>query len=444
MLKPDLVDTVIYHSPCTDGTGSAYVAWRYLHSNAPLREVKFIPGSYSNKRTPDVTGKNVLICDFSYRKSTFDQLKEQANAILIIDHHASAEKDLQDVPDDNKIFDMNHSGAYLVWKYFYPEEPVPLLIQYIQDRDIWTKEMPNTDAFFAWFQFYIAKSDNLLETFEIFDKYAKDDYLLMQMINTHGVAMKSQNDGYISQGVSHVTPKFIQLASGYYFVPHINTTVLKSDIGNQAFDKCPLIDFSVSYSINDKYSSTSFSLRSTNKHVDVSKIAFSLGGGGHRNASGAGVSYVTSVLPGRVIDDTGSLYWALGRIYYRSLWGCHVVYLNSSIHKAKLGRYLLQTKYVDSDGNPVQNCRAIYDSFIDGEGEDNPPPRDIAAIWEYNGVTDITTFTVVINPSLPKDVRESIRTMLSDKYPSYKEFGNVKFNGLKKDMFIYDLFSRCL
>ena len=142
-----------------------------------------------------------------------------------------------------------------------------------------------------------------------------------------------------------------------------------------------------------------------------------------------GVQYVTNVLPGRVIDETGSLYWVLERIYYRELWGYHVVYLNSSIHKAKLGKYLLQTKY-----NSVQNCRAIYDALV---GEGDPLPRDIAAVWDYDGVKDVTTFTVVINPKLEKDVRESIEAMLNDKLGMYKESGRIKFNGLKNDLFIY-------
>jgi hypothetical protein len=43
---------------------------------------------------------------------------------------------------------MNKSGARLAWEFF-PDKPVPGLIRYVEDRDIWKWEFPESPAFLA-------------------------------------------------------------------------------------------------------------------------------------------------------------------------------------------------------------------------------------------------------------------------------------------------------
>lgn len=45
---------------------------------------------------------------------------------------------------------MDHSGAYLVWKYFFPDTDIPLFIRYIEDADLNTNLMEIFDKFKAW------------------------------------------------------------------------------------------------------------------------------------------------------------------------------------------------------------------------------------------------------------------------------------------------------
>lgn len=61
---------------------------------------------------------------------------------------------------------MTHSGAMLTWFYFFPEIEPPLLIKYIEDRDIWTKALPNTDDFSSWF--YTLPLGNILFVFSTY------------------------------------------------------------------------------------------------------------------------------------------------------------------------------------------------------------------------------------------------------------------------------------
>lgn len=421
-LKPQDVDIVIYHNPCNDGFGSRYCAEKYFRTNFPNKQVEYVPMSIGIPPPDNLEGKNVLICDYSYRKDILLELLKKVKNLLIIDHHKSAEKDLKDIDDKHKIFDMKHSGAMLTYYYFFPNQPVPLLIQYIEDRDIWTKKLPNNDHFSSWFH-------TLDFDYDIYDKYGSDDALLKTMIDTYGKSYSELNDYYVKQACTYVVPKFQRIKDKYYFVGYVNTTVLKSDIGNKIFDTFKHLDFSAVYSINESSDSTSFSLRSTDVHMDVSEVAFSLGGGGHRNASGVNVQYVCNRLPGPVFDN-GKLYENICKIYVDDLAINNltinnellsVIYLFSSVHKFRLGTYLLQTKYmenrdtndnntVNTDKRPVQECCDIIRQRDNVKEYFN---SHIACVLDYNPIDDETYYTFVFDKKISKTQIEAVNNFFN-------------------------------
>ena len=87
----DQIDMVIYHHPCNDGFGSAYVVWRYYKETSNDRDIEYVGVSHSGK-FPDVSGKNVLICDYSYPLNVMEKIQRIAKSVLVIDHHATARK----------------------------------------------------------------------------------------------------------------------------------------------------------------------------------------------------------------------------------------------------------------------------------------------------------------------------------------------------------------
>lgn len=395
-LLPDEIDYVIYHSPCSDGTGSGLVAWKYLSNKFPERQVTYKPMSIGALPPDDIHGKNVLICDYSYKKDVLLDLLTKVNKLLIIDHHKSAEKDLAEIETNYKIFNMSHSGAVLTWQYFYPQEKIPLLISYIEDRDIWKKALPGSDDFFAAISI-------LPHEFEIYNKYLEDDSLVMDLINHTGKSYGELNKYYANNSADYAVPKFSRIRNKFYIVGYVNTSVLKSDIGNIIFSKLPLIDFSVVYSINDKADSTSFSLRSTEKHVDVSKLASKCGGGGHRNASGMKVDYLVNTLPGKTYDH-GEIYKQLEKVYYNTLVlddiTLNVIYLHSTLYQYQLGSYLLQTKYRTQNKEKVQVGSCLKEGISS--------KLDLSAIWSYNVETDMTEYIVTFNKNLAPEIKTKL------------------------------------
>lgn len=399
-LKPTEVNFVIYHANCCDGTGSAFSFYLFnKHRTKKISNVQY-HAAFHGSKPPDVTGKNVLICDFSYKREVLFDMIKKANKLLIIDHHISAEKELSEIDETYQIFDMTHSAAYLTWKYFFPNKQVPKLIQYIEDRDIWKKELEYIDEFSAWFF-------TLPHDFEIYDKYC-DDKLLMEMIKTKGIFYKELNDFYIVNASSSIVPKFTKINNKFYFIAYLNATILKSDIGNKIFDIFPNIDFSAIYNINDRNNCTKFSLRSTNKHVDVSTLSSYLGGGGHRNASGVVIKYVTNELKSSICSNN-KLYKNLKQIYFDRITilgkKYNIVYMKSCSHQYELSKYLLQTKYINDADVPVQECSAIR---LKRNQTQKNIIYHIALIWNHNGRSNMTNYGISFHETVDDDVIDYI------------------------------------
>lgn len=386
MLQAGEVDYVIYHKNCADGFGSALAAWLYAKNSNKVDNVIFFAATHGMEPPSDVNGKNLLICDFSYSKATINKLLTKVNKLLIIDHHKSAEKELTDVASINKIFDMSHSGAYLTWCYFFGTDNIPLLIKYIEDRDIWTKKLPQTDEFAYWF-FTIEYK---------FEEYAKylDQELLLQCIKNKGPAFKELNDFYIRQAMDHVVIKFIGIKDKFYFVGLTNMSILQSDVGNKIMLTYPNIDFSLVYNINDAAGvagNTRFSLRSTNDHVDVSEIATLFGGGGHRNASGASVGALVNHLPGVVYDVDYYILDKVKPINYKNKLAAYVSY---GKYKNKLAKYLLQNRGANQIGSILTK---------------NKDRHQLAIVHSYDANEDRTCLVFAFDSSLSTEEIEQLR-----------------------------------
>jgi oligoribonuclease NrnB/cAMP/cGMP phosphodiesterase (DHH superfamily) len=397
-LQPKEVDYVIYHHPCTDGFGSAFIAWKYLSTNFPQRQVIYYPAAVGSNPPNDLTGRNVLICDFSYRYPVLMEMLGKVKKLLILDHHKSSQKELANVPNEYKVFDMGHSGVGLTWKYFFPKEPVPRLVEYIQDRDLWTNQLPHIHEFAAWF--YLQPFD-----FAIFNKYL-DPNLLEHMMTTRGTAYLELNEFYIRQAVEAVAIRFTKINGFFYVVGYVNSTLLKSEIGNRIVTTFPQVDFAAVYTVDDQAGTTRFSLRSTDQQADVSIISTSLGGGGHRNASGVIVQAVVNHLPGTIYEFK-HLYKQLQKITVKSMTFPGVgtlngYHLHSPVHPGKLAKYLIQPKLGPGSMSVARSLLAAP----------NPETPDVAIVWDYDPVANETTFIVAFPSTLAPGVVQQLTQSL--------------------------------
>ena len=261
---------VLYHKACPDGFASAYIAWTKLGDN-----VRYVPVSYYDK-PPKIKNSKILVCDFSFSEEVTKKYIKDNDEFFNIDHHITAVNNLKNIGDEYKYFDMDHSGAILTWKYFYPNEEPPIFLNYIEDYDLWKFEFEETKAFNAIIR-------QTPYNFNVWAKFSDANYL-KKVIKKGKIIIEYQNS-IINLQLKHISIRKEVINNVHYNIAYLNTNHLINEIGNEAVKQLDC-DFAVIYSFDEVNYLTRFSLRSCDNKIDVSKIAKFLQGGGHRNASG--------------------------------------------------------------------------------------------------------------------------------------------------------------
>jgi oligoribonuclease NrnB/cAMP/cGMP phosphodiesterase (DHH superfamily) len=160
------VTLVAFHASCPDGYGAASA---FAHNP----NTKFFPVRFNNPN-PEFWNAleaehgtcRVYVLDFCFPRAEMERIASMCEFMTWIDHHESAMHDEMphwfngtdaDVPmrpsNVEVIFDLAHSGAYLAYMYQFRQygfdmdsSVVPELIRYIEDRDLWRLQLPNSRA----------------------------------------------------------------------------------------------------------------------------------------------------------------------------------------------------------------------------------------------------------------------------------------------------------
>ena len=260
-------------APCLDGLFAAYAA------KLAIPEAILIAAEYNKPPKLDLTkGDTVYLLDLTYPAHIIEGWADVAK-VIVLDHHKQAMSDLQYLTQRvSKTFDMNRSGAVISWEYFHPGKSVPKLFQLVQDRDLWTKKIPNCDLVNLGLV-EATKDKNVqsaLETVDWFVKYSNG----VKSLTESGELIQEEIQSAISYAVKHHSTRCVM----GWIVPFFKAKTPRqkqalSDIGNALCDANPKASFAIVQAGNG------WGLRSKGR-VDVSVIAKQMGGGGHPSASG--------------------------------------------------------------------------------------------------------------------------------------------------------------
>ena len=292
MTQPTL-PLIIYHDNCADGFGAAWAAYKKFGANG----AEYLPMSYNNPRVKleqveftnsilhfpvNIAGRDVYILDFSFSPEIIDAMLRDANSVTWIDHHKTAFEafnfnatkpvHLNDFELNLEIIlDPNKSGCVLAWEHFHPDTVVPALLRYIEDRDLWRWQHTYTRDLatglrskpftFDWFDYAYHNISTVIDKGmamnELFDQQLAD------ITKKHMVVMINGRLGCLGRAVN-CTPQFSSEAGN----------ILAKESGTFGMTWCVGSDGMVNVS-----------LRSIGDY-DVSTMAKSFGGGGHKNAAG--------------------------------------------------------------------------------------------------------------------------------------------------------------
>jgi oligoribonuclease NrnB/cAMP/cGMP phosphodiesterase (DHH superfamily) len=433
------INFVITHGYCSDGFMSATIIRNWLEmQKIDMNTVTFHNACYGDDFSvlPNMMkDKYVLICDFSFNTDLFNKMIEATNGnILILDHHKTAEKNLQNISPEYLTFDMMHSGAFLAWVYMYGFLNVPKAVLYVEDNDIWTKKLPFTREFTAFM--YMQEF-----TFEEYNKFFDDKYLINSVFPM-GYAILKQNDNLVKKLSKNTCIPFVHINNRLYFVACLTSGGLfHSELGNNVLKEFPNVNFSMIYYNNIESNNTIISYRSMDNKTDTTEIAKVSGGGGHRNASGTNIPFIVSNPPGKIIDQKRA-YWLLDNLYTVNIHDKYkVIVLNSANMHVCLSSYLMQERYFGDEAQIKNKLR--YENNLPGyqeglfcmrnkiKSDDLDEFYHAAVIWSYDGYLNKyrTTIKFLSNEGVSKNI---------DNYNSNEENSQVLIEYKEKKNNIFE------
>lgn len=261
--RKNMKTRVLYHASCPDGFASAWAIWRRFGD-----AYDYEPWQYGQD-PPVVDSKTTLILvDFSFKRQEMEKLIASSHSLLCLDHHKTSEAELKGLR--GCYFDMNRSGASMAWDFFHGDHaPRPWLIDYVQDRDLWTWKLPNSKEVSAW----VMAQPHL---FEAWNSLLEEG---LEIAIKLGCAIRIHIGHYCEHYLKHVrTGSIGMMKMAIVNAPMFNVSdLLHTVCESSGLPACAW------WQRGD--GKLQYSLRSIGD-TDVSEIARAFGGGGHKNAAG--------------------------------------------------------------------------------------------------------------------------------------------------------------
>jgi oligoribonuclease NrnB/cAMP/cGMP phosphodiesterase (DHH superfamily) len=270
----------IYHADCKDGvTAAAVLLTRFpgialfpLNHDYPSEALAPIKACVTANTTV-----YTLDCALGVK-----ELLPKAKKVIVLDHHIGIKDEFEELATQNEkltfIFDNDKSGASLAWSYFYGDAPMPDIIKYVEDNDLWRFRYGDKTKYAILFLSEYTEPKQI-------EKLFTADSKMMERMFREGETIARHLDGRIEHAITSTPPVVIKV--GPYEVDAYNTPeFMNSVIGN----KISLRDGKAValFTILSSTVKVSFRSKSGNK-PDALALAKLLGGGGHENAAAAHV-----------------------------------------------------------------------------------------------------------------------------------------------------------
>lgn len=297
---------VVYHGDsCIDGFTSAWLATVAI-GQAGHKEPKLYPLTYEDGQeqalqqhiVDQFVAKHyydvIYILDISLSLQCLETLTKTTKAkIIMLDHHKTAfdryvpdvartKKERANISLHNGRVDIalnnGMSGAGMTHMYFFPDTETPLLVQHVQDRDIWTFEIKHTKAV----NLYLKQEEQTIENWTNIN--AKMCHTAMyEEIVQKGERLLADHEAKVLD-IAHMS-KWITINSATGLMVRCEYEYA-SDVGHELCKESGTFGLTYFTTVEGlQKGMLQVSLRSEGDY-DVETMARRLGGGGHKNAAG--------------------------------------------------------------------------------------------------------------------------------------------------------------
>lgn len=260
---------ILYHGACPDGFGGAYAAWKKFDDSA-----EYVPLHRGDPIPEGIDGANVYLIDYTFNAlEDMKEIERRAGSLVVLDHHEGMQPITEAM--QNHVYDASHSGAVLAWNYFHPDTPVPRLLAYVEDDDIFRFALPETKPFITYL--IIQPLD-----FQLWDDIARklEDPKEGPVLLQKAAAYREYFEYLAEQAVEKANLVSFEGYQVYFANSHPHKT-MKSLIGHKLAAKKGPLALVVSAHPNGY----GVSIRGDGS-VDVAEIASRFGGNGHTSSAG--------------------------------------------------------------------------------------------------------------------------------------------------------------
>lgn len=300
---------VYYHKNCIDGWAAAYAVWSSprertlrVRNQTDAEEIatQYHPMGYGDAvEFPE----DMHICyfvDICPTQEQFDDAYSKSEKVVIYDHHDTAKPLIDKFKEDYQrhlgglfqldylaqkgkleaVYSDYHCGATLTWvmlNTLQAGNDLPLLYQYVRDRDLWQWKLPHSREVSA----YLASLPKDFETWDALENQLQLDYGVSEVQSAGAAILRSQQQ-QVESALERVR---FQRWCNKDNIPTVNSSVLQSEVAEALYTKYPDAPFVVVWfetATHQKYS-----IRTTSDTLHVGHLAQGwYGGGGHQKAGG--------------------------------------------------------------------------------------------------------------------------------------------------------------
>ncbi len=329
---------IMYHKFCQDGFCSAAIAHLYILQLSKFSNKQFriiynpVEAGHVDEAVIELIAKfpnpkkvKVLSFDLSFSYSAAVNLFRHFSDAQVLDHHKTTNEECfgntpEGVSDREHCqnlqtfskqlhFDNARSSAALAFQFFFTDGKMPKLVEYVEDRDLWTWKLPNSKAISAGIYRHLnmqyvtpdkyredspmSMSENITfestdERIPVFDKW-------IEWMMTDSWVDQAKSDGEIVLDVQNkIMFPLYKMGKAYEIdglkVFAVNSGSFISELGNAICEWCDDDGSSAyNYALIWRYDAPKdicyVSMRSLQDN-DVEAVAKKNGGGGHKNAAG--------------------------------------------------------------------------------------------------------------------------------------------------------------
>jgi oligoribonuclease NrnB/cAMP/cGMP phosphodiesterase (DHH superfamily) len=217
----------------------------------------------------------VIIVDFSFSLDDMNRISSMTE-LTWIDHHVTALTDLISLRHIPGARALEHAACVLTWNTYFPDNPLPMAVLYVGDRDIWKHEYPQTKPFGEG----LFHEDTNPENDQLWNPLLNDEHSSLEELISRGEVLYKAR---IKRGKRLVRSKGFELEFEGRSTLALNISGT-GDLGELIHQQGYEIGYCYSEAAQNGEIVTFVTLYSDS--VDVSEIAKKFGGGGHKGAAG--------------------------------------------------------------------------------------------------------------------------------------------------------------